>query len=334
MVISNLFVTHMATQILGFSLLHLLWSKLLGYFEPMPHKWTLISNISAWALIFRLWHLIPIEKRIEPTFRRKCKFFAYWAFWTFFMSFQLILMLKVLRTVPREIQWIVALILPLKKTINDYILDKIITNAATTENLDEGKFMVKITNSLCYSISFAIAVTTVTKATEYLLLGINFCINIGLCYRAIRLDKKVSPVVLERAGRQSLKDETITELILNEVVEVTVPLAFMGACFAGYHGPNKDTIGLLGCLLWHHEDVENFFSFIEPVIEMALLDFGSFIITGGMLWWFCHINIFTEYNRKIKKYWKHVAFHGGSFLSAVSKNTNLSKKIMNVYKED
>ena len=115
-----------------------------------------------------------------------------------------------------------------------------------------------------------------------------------------------------------MKEYAITDLILNEIVEIMVPTSFVISCYMGYYGPNKDILGIIGCTLWHQPNVETLIDFVSPVIEMALLDSCSLIVAGGILWWFCNINIVEECCKITKKYWKDLAFHGASFLSAVS----------------
>ena len=324
-VIINLFATILVASNFGFILVHLVWSKMFGYFDPLPYQVQSAGNLSLLSLFFRFWYMAPKERRTEQNFRKRFKFFAFWYLWILFTSFQLSVVLVILGKIQSDSQWVIALLLPLKKEINGYIMNKFIIKAALSENLVEAKFMAKIANNLFYSVSFAIAVTSVTKTTEYLLLGVSFCTNMALCFKVIRYHKRISIVDSETEKMKSLKEDTATELLLNdsrmnlsELVEIMVPISFIGACFAGYYGPNKDVMGIIGCSLWHQKYVEDFFSFITPVIEMALLDSASLILAGGILWWSCNINLFHEYCCTVKKYWKHLAFHGGSFLSAVS----------------
>ena len=150
------------------------------------------------------------------------------------------------------------------------------------------------------------------------MLGISFFINMALVYKVIRLQGKVTTTDSESQEKQKKKQDTVTELILNESIEIIVPTAFIVSCYMGYYGPNKDIMGIHDCSLWHHPNVESLIDFIDPVIEMALLDSCSLIVAGGMLWWFCNVKIFEEYCKTIKKYWRDLAFIGAGYLSAVS----------------
>ena len=324
LVILDMFVTFKIAELFVVGVIHLIWSHVLGYFEPFPNRWLVIYFPSALVAMVRRWRLVPLQTRMDSEFRRRYKFYVGWGFGNMFMSIQLNLILQVLKTVQLDSQWMIALMLPLTKIINDYVQNKLITKAALIDNLLEAKYMTSITNNLTYSIAFAIAFTNISKSSEFLLLGINACINVFLCCKAIRLDKKVSTLHTEEVQRKSLKEHLLTELILNETIEMTVPLAFIGSFLMGYFGPNMEMLGNVGCAIWKFEKTDGLYSLIG-VIEMAFFDFGSVILTGGLLWTFCRINIAKEYLKTIKKYWIHVASHGGTILSAVSTSKSYSK---------
>ena len=131
------------------------------------------------------------------------------------------------------------------------------------------------------------------------------------------MDRKVSSDVPNIEKWQSLKTEVLTELILNEIVEIFIPIAFIGSFSLAYFGPNKTKLWVVGCK-GLFPMVEDILAFFMPVIRMALLDFGSVIFSGVSLWWFCRINIWREYCIRIKKYWILLAVLGGCFICAVS----------------
>ena len=125
----------------------------------------------------------------------------------------------------------------------------------------------------------------------------------------------------------------MTDLILNEFVDVVVPLAFIASLSIAHQGPNRET-------LWNVSVVTDLLSFLIPVAEMALIDAGSLVLAGILLWKFCRISILEEYCMTIRKYWKYVAFFGGATISAVSYNEinqesteiwSIFLKLLNIY---
>lgn len=173
--------------------------------------------------------------------------------------------------------------------------------------------------NIAYSFYYAIALAGVaTKATEYVLLGINFVIDMALCYKAIQFERKISVVNDETKKKEVLENKVLTELILNEFVEVAVPIAFIGSFSLAYYGPNKNNLLGIGCSIWRRQKVDDLGVFLEPVVEMALIDSSSVIIAGISLWFFCRINIWKKYCMVIKDYWTYMASWGGTIISAVS----------------
>ena len=122
----------------------------------------------------------------------------------------------------------------------------------------------------------------------------------------------------QRKKLQDLKDEVLTELVLNEFVEVAVPIAFVSSFSIAYYGPNRSTLGTIGAEIWHHKKIDNLNAFLMPVAEMTLIDSASIIFSGVALWLVCRINIFKEYCNTIKQYWIYLSLWGGALISAVS----------------
>ena len=187
-------------------------------------------------------------------------------------------------------------------------VDKIVIRYAPPENLVRAKFIAAISTNTSYSFWFAIWFWSVTETAGFVLLGINFALNMSLCYKVVRLHKKVSTFDYARKLRQSMRGEALTELILNEVVEILVPIAFVGSFATLYYGPNKD----LTCCRY------DILHYLIPAVKLAMLDSGSLIVSAVSLWWFCRINIFREYCKTIKRYWIYLALWGGVCTSGVS----------------
>ena len=110
-----------------------------------------------------------------------------------------------------------------------------------------------------------------------------------------------------------MKKEMLTELILNETVEILLSIAFIGTYASAYYGPNKKN-------LWYIGVIENLMEYLVPIVKMAMIDSGSLILAGISLRLFCRINILREYCSTIKKYWMYLAFWGGASLADVSEN--------------
>ena len=316
-VMIDLLLIAKVSEIILLCIMHLLWSDVLGYFEPFPFRQYISSSASLALLSGRMWTLIPQQRRLDPIFRKQFMAYVCVSWWITFVTFQLIVLVEVIDRAPKRIQWAVALIVPFTKEINDRILDRLVTKAALSDNLVQAKFIGKISINVAYSFWIAVTMATMTTtATGYVLLAINYFIDLMLCYRVIKLDNMVITVDCMISRHQSMRNEVLTELILNEIIAVLAPVAFIGTFLIAYYGPNRNNLKVV-CKL-RQSKVVDINSFLMPVFEMTVLDSGSLIISGVLLWCFCRINIWEEYCRTIKKYWHHLAFWGGTFICAVS----------------
>ena len=228
--IINLIITNKIAQTLAIFLMHLIWSKILGYYEPVPFRQFLAGLFASMSLAARSWYLVPKELRANSDFRNRCKAFLLRAIWALLLPVQLMVIKNALRKIPKKFEWMAALIFPLTKEINDRILISLIVKCASPEKLVKAKFIVKVLMNIAYSFYYVIALAGMaTKATEFVLLGINFVIDMRLCFKVIQLQRKIFVGNDESGKNQNLKNEVLTELILNEFVEVAVPIAFIGS---------------------------------------------------------------------------------------------------------
>ena len=292
-------------------LLHFVWSLILGYLEPVPWKCVCMGYICSTVLAIRFWCTFPKELIKDQTFRNRRKAFFQYLAWIGFVGMLLLCLCKLFKEMPWNTQWLLGIVVPLLKEINDRLTEKIIANASTSKNLADSKLVLKIDASILFSFWVTIVLATVaTQITGYVLLGINSFINLTLCLKARYLERKICSSIGEAMKNHSLKKEVVAELILNETIEVLVPLAFIASYTIAFYGPNYDKLNSIGCSYWTFKKVGDLHSFLKPVLFMEMIDFGTAIISGILLWNFCRINILKEYCTTIKRYWLVVSFSG------------------------
>ena len=325
----ELFMFLKITEIVVTSIAHLIWSKILGYFEPLPLRLNLIAYVSVIAFSARGYFIVPSEMRKDAVTRKRLRAFIFGGLWRMIVTTQLNVIMEAFHKISKDLHWVIALVLIVTKEINDRIICFTFAKAALPDNSMEAKLVGKITINSMYSFCTALALCTIgTKATEFLLLSINFAINLALCYKAIKLNRSASVVDFGAIEKKNKEKDILTELVLNEIVEVVVPIALLGSFLIAYYGPNKNILGIVGCNIWQFKKVNNLNEFLIPVMEMALIDLGSAIIAAVSLWWFCRISLWREYCSVIKKYWFYLSLRGGVFMNAVSFISVLMKLIV------
>ena len=69
----ELFLISKLTEIFGICVMHLVWSKSLGFYEPLPFRQALSCYLVFPVSYTRIWYLIPKETRMDPDLRKRCK---------------------------------------------------------------------------------------------------------------------------------------------------------------------------------------------------------------------------------------------------------------------
>ena len=61
---ADLFVHNKVVDIFGYCMIHLLWTEMLGFYEPFPQRQTLVGYLSGIGFFTRYWYIVPKETRI------------------------------------------------------------------------------------------------------------------------------------------------------------------------------------------------------------------------------------------------------------------------------
>ena len=317
-IFADLFCSATVAMSLLLGVLHLIWTTILGFFEPVPFKCHILAYSALVTLVIRSWYVFPKQLNMDEGSQKRLRAFVYFLSWTYTIPLQLIGVSKVFKETPPSIQWLLGLVLPLIKEINDRITGRLLSKAATTENMMDALLVGKMTTSFQFSFWMTIFLATfATIETGYVMLGINFVINLQLCYKEIKLGRKTFPSHHDDQVNQSLKRGVIMELVLNETIEILVPIAFIVSYTIVFYGPNHDVMGNVGCDYWTFQKVEDLNAFLMPVLLMALVDCTSGLVSGVLLWKYCRINIVMEYCSVIRRYWAILGLLGAAYLFSV-----------------
>ena len=82
--------------------------------------------------------------------------------------------------------------------------------------------------------------------------------------------------------------QIITKLIINEAMELLVPLLFMMAFSIG---PNAANLGKIGIDYWQYEKVNDILDYFWGAIQMAAFDCLVIVLTFLVLWKLTKIDV-------------------------------------------
>ena len=304
--------------------LYLLWSWILHYNWPMPFHSLISGYATLFAVIVRLWFMFPKHTRINATFRKQLlAFFAYnlWIAVAIYLQLS-VLMTKVFTQLPENLQWTMAIFIPLVKNFGDSV-SKFVIGKASGPDIVASRTVVNIFSSATFSFWLVIMLgTTATEFTSVCILGVNSLINAGLCIKIIHFFRLTYDEYKASKEDQNMKvcKETLTELIINEVIEIFVPFAFVITYTISYYGPNAAILGNIGNDYWHFKKVESISPLIISALIICLIDFLSTLISAFLLWKYCQINLLNEVFAVFKKYGFILAIHAAANVNKVSEN--------------
>ena len=94
----------------------------------------------------------------------------------------------------------------------------------------------------------------------------------------------------------------LQELVINEMVEFMVPLAYLTGLLFCYFGTNAELIGNIGSVYWQYKPIEDLGHTVKYVMMFFFVDLGSLIVSTVVLWKCCEINIFRAYSEIQKEF--------------------------------
>ena len=110
----------------------------------------------------------------------------------------------------------------------------------------------------------------------------------------------------------------IQTLIINELVEAVMPVAYCVCILMAYYGPNADVLGNVKNSSWQYSAIEDLSIAMEWIAILFFVDFGSTIISIALLCIFCQINIFKLYLQLQKNVWYILAIQQAYLVEEVS----------------
>ena len=276
-------VTMSVIAILCTIAMYVIWTCALGFGFPLPWWGYIVGNLAYWPTLSILWFRFPIEWRKNVTFRRRFKWFLVIALYRQVINFQYNLVSTLLIRYQNVYQPLLAVLLAVIRAVNSWIYGKCIGKTASGDDSGAqlaGSCYIGIAHAvmLCYVVG-----SSATLATYFLLVGIDFAINMYLTVKIIWVRKRKPDDIQKQS-------DLLQELAHNELVEFIVPLVFLIAIVVGFYGPNCNLIGNVGATIWQYSGIQNINETIMTIIALFLADFFSSITSSMILWFFCKIN--------------------------------------------
>jgi len=297
----NLFMASAIGFVFPYCISYLVWTILLGYSPPIPFVVLCCYPMVAVVCIV-LWFEFPYVLRKNKIYRKRIQMFMLSFIWWFVVNFHYIGLSMLFTALPVKLHWILAIIMPTLRHFNLQVYRKLV-NRYTGRSNKMAMIRIEIYVGIEYSLFVAIKLATASEITLFLILGVEFLLNIHKCYRILQLKRKIRVNFVDKWRLHDKIHDNIRDLILCEMIEFLVPLAYFSTFAIAYKGPNATILGGIQNEYWAYEKIHDLEKVMKVGMEMFLMDFSSVIICGGILYKFSKINIAQEFCKVVKQTW-------------------------------
>ena len=229
------------------------------------------------------WFRFPKIWRQKQEFKSRMKFVVMIVVSLFFA----IMLWSMIIHYGRKSQWelIIMAMMPLSRELFLWILSKL-TEKTASGDIGGANIAMAFIFSANYSVLACTIVGFMTKeTTSWVLMGMDFLINVGFCLRIVWIKKSQAEISENQLG-------LIQDLATLGLVELYSPLSFLFVTALAYFGPNGHLIGNISNSYWAFVPIENIQSTLTNMAMFFFVDVASIIMTAVIFWIFCRINYF------------------------------------------
>ena len=312
----------MLAFVVPYGTFYFLWTYILNFNHPMPFLGygALISWIISLPLV---WFLIPPHLRKIKERRKQIMMYILLQLVWILISIQKVGLTILFESLSAELQILMAAIIPLCRSFDLWIVSKLVVKMSGTDN-ELANTLYSVSMNLEFAVFVAVMLADANDLTVYCMLGAEFALHLVSCYQIIKRLKKNRVDNVENEAIKMEDDREIDEVILSEVVEALVPLAYAASFATAYYGPNAKMIGNVRAQYWAYKVVED----IEPLYNAMMLLFTAdmFCVAATVVsfWTFGRINLVQRFLRVMKKYWWllmiKLSFSGTGFATMFAQN--------------
>ena len=310
---------------------HVLWTVYLGYNYPIPWLYLFVPFSWWFALYFSVYVAFPAEYRKNAKVRKKIFwFFAYTQAFTNACVERLILIFLFIRT-PEWILPVWAIVLPIWKEMDYWYLYKIEGKMTDGKNRD-ATICTSLENQCNYVAVLSIAIGLyATDAAAYCILAVDVLMNLKACYDIIKINKKVGDATNPEKDKLKVeRDEAVQNLVMDEIIDVLMPIVYCALVLVAFYGPNATILGNIGSEKWQWKKIEDMEGFMIALVRMFVIDLVAFLGNSLILWKFSSINAMKEICFIMKNYWAFISVTiGGAVVKVQTLIKNWSTFLIN-----
>ena len=302
------------TTIFVTALSYFAWVYIEEMVYPMPFTGYIIAVVSWYMMVLVFWFQSPKRWRSDSKSRKKmilCVLFLN-------MLYAAEITYKVLRKsfllIPKQHHWPLVFVLLIVREGNGWCLGYIgKTISGFSEDLSIDILATLISGSR-HIMFLSIEVGSITTdLVSYSILALDFFINIVDCILTIYYFKRKDNSKKNRTRQV----KAVLALIINESVEILMPIAYVVTLLMAYYGPNAEILGNIKNSEWQYTAIEDIGSSMKWIALLFSVDIVSAMICSGLIYRFCRINILRMYLQLQNELWYILAIGEAYILTEV-----------------
>ena len=288
-----------------FFLCHMIWTTVLEYNHPMPLFGSICYCITTIVSYASLPILMPAKFSEEDGFKVKMKnFILYRMLW-----FEIPIIISILKHIFESLQntsaqCVIALLIPISKRFTIWTFSKMMHRLVETEN-ERANLTLTVTVNLSYSLFAVTSLVGARSETAFCVLVVDILMQLKMTYQIVKLHKQV--MVDGHENSKMKQRNAIMKLLLAELCEGVVPLAYAIGFSMAYYGPNAELIGNVRNGYWQYKPVEDVSRTFLLMFGLFAVDFVSLSLNWRILWNYCDIDLFKKFCIVMKKFWHILA---------------------------
>ena len=181
-----------------------------------------------------------------------------------------------------------------------FIIRKVIHRLIGSGN-ERANVLVAVTINVSYGFFAATKIAGARVATVLCMVVLEILMQLKMTYQIVKLHKKVN-----LCGDETLnsdKRKALLRLVLAELCEGLVHLAYIIGFVMAFYGPNSKLIGNVGNGNWHYQAVDDVSHTFCVMFGLFVVDLISFTINAIIIWMKCQVNILQKFCYVLQKYW-------------------------------
>ena len=295
------YLANFLTRVIGFLVIYMIWTKILEYNHPMPWWGLILYFPNKIVSVISVLLMLPREFSFEEDTKKKLKNFVWFEFgWILAGIIKTLLGTSFEKLRNTDAQCLMALMFLMSKKFVSFFLSKLMNRIVGSDN-ERANCNLTTHINLSYGVFIATCCIRARPATVVCLVAVDALMQLMMTYKIVKMHKNTT--VDENGISNKQRQKALLKLVLAELCEGLVPLAYAVSFAMAYYGPNMELLGFGKNNLWPVKVVVDVSWTFQVMLGLFFIDIASLSLNSSIIWIFCKVNLVKELCSALQKYW-------------------------------